>query len=82
MQPCPQEFTVGLSLEMKEIRLWLELPSGRSKEIQWAFLQEWALRTVAEPGDLDRERTQRCSCCCLAVGIPGREAKPLSLTIP
>ena len=35
------ELTVGLSLERVEIRLYLALPSAwRSKEIQWAFLQE------------------------------------------
>lgn len=49
------EPTAGFCPERREIRLWLVLSSGGiSKEIQWAFLQKWAVQAVVGPSDLGR----------------------------
>ena len=56
MQPYSGDLMARLSLERGGIRLWLTFPSaGRSKDIWWAFLQEWAVQTEAEHSDLGRD---------------------------
>lgn len=41
--------------------MWLAFPStGKSKEIQWTFLQEWAVQAVTEPIDLGKH-TNPCN---------------------
>ena len=49
MQPYSQELMEGLNRKRGGTRLWLALPSVRkSKEIWWAFLEEWAVWAGAD----------------------------------
>ena len=83
MQPYSWVLTVRLSRERGKIMLQLVLYSARgSKQIQWAFLQQWILGAAAEPGDLGRNTAQRYRHSCLVGGIPGRETKPQILAAP